>query len=214
MGDAAADLPGWEGICFPVDNDGQMDDVPERVAGATTTLLCGPSLGTATRDCCRDHLARGAADGREVAWVTYTRPPPVCVESLGADVPVRGVLAVGDGTHRETSETAATVEVVATPEDVTALGIKLSRLLSATDGDLAVCFDAVTAMLQYVDAETAYTFVHAIATQLYAAGARAHFHLDPAAHDRSTVDLFASLCDAVVDVGGDESTVRTRPAIE
>lgn len=69
-------------------------------------------------------------------------------------------------------------------------------------------------MCQYVEPVTVYGFLHTIAVQLYAADATAHFHIDPAAHDDATVDLFTSLCDAVVDVSGDEPTVRTRPAIE
>jgi len=169
-----------------------MTDVPEMVAGVTTTLLCGASMGGETRDCCESLLASGAADGREV----------------------RGVLAVGDAPHWETAIDGVDVEVVATPGDITALGIKLSRFLSGGDGELTVCFDSVTAMCQYVEPETAYGFLHTIAVQLYAADATAHFHVDAAAHDESTVDLFASLCDAVVDVSDDEPTVRTRPAIE
>jgi len=70
-------------------------------------------------------------------------------------------------------------------------------------------------MCQYVELETAYGFLHTIAVRFpYAADATAHFHMDPAAHDESTVDLFASLCDAVVGVGDDEPAVRIRPALE
>jgi len=35
--------------------------------------------------------------------------------------------------------------------------------------------------------------------------------MDPAAHDESTVDLFASLCDAVVGVGDDEPAFGSGP---
>jgi len=191
-----------------------MSDVARRVRGATTTLLCSQSIGTATEGCCRDLLQHGAEDGREVVWVTYTRAPEMCVDSLPADTPVRGVLAVGDGTHWETSVPDVPVEVVATPEDVTALGIKLSRLLSDGETDLVVCFDSVTAMLQYVDRETAYTFLHTITAQLYAADATAHLHINPAAHDSETVALFASLCGAVVEFEETEATVRTRPVVD
>lgn len=188
-----------------------MSDVTSQVAGLRTTLLCGPSLGSQTRGCCPELLSAGAADGREVLWVTYTRPPAACVRSVPDDVPVRGVLAVGDAPHWETSVEGVDVEVVATPEDTTALGIKLSRFLSGGEEELVVCFDSVTAMCQYVEPDTAYGFLHTIAVQLYQADATAHFHLDPAAHEEPTVDLFTSLCDAVVDTTGDEPSVRTRP---
>lgn len=185
-----------------------MTEVTDRVAGVTTTLLSGSSTDSGQH--CPDLLTAAATTGREVLWVTYTRPPEACVASVPDDVPVRGVLAVGDGPHWETSMDDVDVEVVATPEDITALGIKLSRFLSGDDG-LVVCFDSITAMCQYVDPETAYGFLHTIAVQLHASDATAHFHIDPAAHEESTVDLFASLCDAVVDASGDEPTVRVRP---
>jgi hypothetical protein len=70
-------------------------------------------------------------------------------------------------------------------------------------------------MLQYVEVETAYEFLHAITGQLYAADARAHFHIDPTAHDRMTVDSIASLFDAVVEFDdGPDPTIRKRHLIE
>ena len=187
-----------------------MTEVTDLVTGVTTTLLCGQSVESDSRECCQDLLTADAAAGREVLWVTYTRSPTVCVDSVPDDVSVRGVLAVGGATHWEAHLDETDVGVVATPEDITAMGIKLSRFLSGGDGDLVVCFDSITAMCQYVEPETAYGFLHTIAIQLYAADATAHFHVDPAAHDASTVDLFASLCDAVVELDGDEPAVRTR----
>jgi hypothetical protein len=77
-----------------------------------------------------------------------------------------------------------------------------------------VCFDSLTAMLQYVDVETAYEFLHAITGQLYAADARAHFHIDPTAHDRTTVDSIASLFDAVVEFGADGLETRKRHLLQ
>jgi hypothetical protein len=65
-------------------------------------------------------------------------------------------------------------------------------------------------MFQYVDVETAYEFLHAITGQLYAAAARAHFHIDPTAHDQQTVDSVASLFDAVVTLGDGEPSIRKR----
>lgn len=183
----------------------------DRVGGATTTLLCGEPLGSDGREGCIEHLAGGDGD---VLFVTYGGFPTGRVESLPDGASVRCVLAVGDGPHREAPLDDVPVEVVSTPGDVTALGIRLSRALSATDGDLAVCFDSVTAMCQYVERETAYNLLHTLDAQLYAADARAHFHLDPAAHDPATVDLFTSLCDAAVDLRGEDPVVRTRPAVE
>jgi hypothetical protein len=69
-------------------------------------------------------------------------------------------------------------------------------------------------MLQYVELETAYEFLHAITGQLYAADARAHFHVDPSAHDSQTVDSITSLFDAVVELDDGDPTVRKRALID
>jgi hypothetical protein len=191
-----------------------MVDVPEVLSRATTTLVSGQSLGSASANFCDALLGNACNAGASIGWVTYTRPPADCAEAVPAGADIAGVIAVGDNAHWEQPDGAVDVEVVATAEDITALGIKLNRMVSEADADLVVCFDSVTAMCQYVDRETAYTFLHTITAQLDHAGARAHFHLDPAAHDPSTVDLFASLCDAVVDIDEDGRTVQTRPAIE
>jgi hypothetical protein len=68
-------------------------------------------------------------------------------------------------------------------------------------------------MLQYVEVETTYEFLHAVTGQLYAADARAHFHVGTNAHDRQTVDSITSLFDAVVELGDGEPTVRKRELI-
>jgi hypothetical protein len=171
-------------------------------------------MGSAATDCCASLLTEYADDGAAVGWVTYTRPPADCVASVPQETDLAGVIAVGDNTHWDQPDGGVDVEVVATAEDITALGIKLNRLVDAADGDLVLCFDSVTAMCQYVERETAYTFLHTITTQIEHAGAAAHCHLDPAAHDQETVDLFASLCDAVVEINGEDCSVQTRPAIE
>ncbi|MFC7196871.1 hypothetical protein ACFQL4_23180 [Halosimplex aquaticum] len=107
-----------------------------------------------------------------------------------------------------------TVEHVSSPSDLTGLGIAISELLSEWEDAPRVCVDSLTAMLQYVEAETAYEFLHAITGQLYAANARAHFHIDPSAHDRTTVDSIASLFDAVVKFGDGEPRIRKRHLLQ
>jgi len=117
-----------------------MTGVAEMVDGATTTLLCGASLGGETQECCEELLTAGADDGREVLWVTYTRPPADCVASVPEDVSVRGVpLSATRPTGRRPS-TASTSRWWPPPETSPRWGIKLSRFLSAGDDDLTVCF--------------------------------------------------------------------------
>jgi len=194
-----------------------MSDLPAEICESGTTLLCSPSMhGGDSGDAICTELLGSQGDDRTVLWVTYTRSPSACVESFpdGAGEPSFSVIAVGE-TATADPETLGdvSVETVSAPADLTGLGITLSQTLSKTD-DVTLCFDSLSALLQYVDRETAYEFLHAVTGQLYAAGATAHFHLDPTAHDRRTVDTLASLFDAIVDLRDGDLSVRSRRLLQ
>jgi KaiC/GvpD/RAD55 family RecA-like ATPase len=161
-------------------------------------------------DGCLELLSAATAE-TTVLWVTYSRSPSDCLEryreSGGAGS--LSVIAVGDMPTDTPRDSAVTVKSVSTPDDLTGLGITLSQALSTHD-DAIVCFDSLTVLLQYVDTETAYEFLNAVTGHLYAADARAHFHLDPSAHDSQTVDALASLFDVIVDRDDGEWSVRRR----
>jgi hypothetical protein len=99
---------------------------------------------------------------------------------------------------------------VSTPSDLTGLGITIGEFLSEFDEPVHICFDSLTSLLQYVDLQTTYEFLHAITGQIYAASARAHFHIDPAAHDEMTVETITSLFDARISLAADEPTIDIR----
>ncbi|WP_245180640.1 DUF835 domain-containing protein [Haloarcula amylovorans] len=194
-----------------------MNECPDWVAAAATTLVSAPSMSgeDGGGGVCTDLLGRANSE-TTILWVTYTQTPSACVETYRETThstdatPSLSVIAVGDtGTDADLSGEAVTVQTVSTPGDLTGLGITLSQSLSEHD-DVIVCFDSLTALLQYVDVATVYEFLHAVTGQLYAADASAHFHIDPRAHDRQTVDALASLFDAVVECHDGERTVRTR----
>jgi len=94
------------------------------------------------------------------------------------------------------------------PGDLTGLGIAIAESLGP---DTAVCFDSLTAMLQYADRERSFQFLHALGERCASAGATAHYHLDPEATDETTVAALSTLVDAVVDTGA--GTVSVRPEL-
>ena len=69
-----------------------------------------------------------------------------------------------------------------------------------------VCFDSVTDMFQYVDFEEGFEFLQTLVAKSHTVGARTHVHIDPGAHDGTTVAAVTSLFDARVS----GSEVRTR----
>lgn len=187
-----------------------MDNVTDRIAGATTTLLCGRSMDADVTYLCDDMIDARIAAGRKLLLVTYSGSAAARFEGAewGAD-DVCGILQVGDALGSPGADVPVDVETVSTPSDHIALGIKLNQFLADADAPLVVCFDSVTQLLQYADEEKAYRFLHIVTSHFADADARAHLHMDRAAHAESTVDAIASLCDAVVDLDADPQ-VRTR----
>jgi len=193
-----------------------MADVAAEVADARNVLLCAPSMSGAEREVCSDLLLAGDPGATGVLWVTFRRDARACVDqwTAGTDRQPRdgAVIAVGDTADAVDVDWAAT-ETLSSPSDLTGLGIAVGEFLSEWEGDLMVCFDSLTAMLQYVELETAYEFLHTLTGQLYAADARAHFHVDPTAHDAETVEAVKMLVDAVATLRDGESAVQSRHVI-
>ena len=118
----------------------------------------------------------------------------------------------GSGPSYDHDEAGAVpvVETVSDPADLTGMGIALNRALetwSPTANQTVLCFHTLTMLLQYVDTERVYRFLHVITSQLAEADALAHVHLDPHAHDPRTLSTLSTLFDAVIrlDENGDLS---------
>ncbi|QLH76303.1 hypothetical protein HZS55_02845 [Halosimplex rubrum] len=193
-----------------------MTDLHTELADARNVLLCAPSMSGGEAEACTDLLIPSNPAGATALWVTFRSDATDCVDQWVAETDERpaeaAVVVVGESPGSRPD--GVTVEHVSSPSDLTGLGITIGELLSGWETPPVVCFDSLTALLQYVDVETAYEFLHAVTGQLYAADARAHFHIDPTAHDRTTVDSIASLFDAVVEFGDDGPETRKRHLLQ
>jgi hypothetical protein len=195
--------------------------ITEELGEATNVLLGAPSMSGDTQDTCVDLLSQGTPEDASVLWVSFRKPPGDCVAEWqahhDANPGTYGVIVVGDTTGTgggDADINPAAVQSISNPSDLTGIGIKVGEFISGRDGPIAVCFDSLTALLQYVDLETAYEFLHALTGQLYSADAVSHFHIDPSAHDEQTIDTILSLFDAMIHLGGDEPETRTRYPLE
>jgi hypothetical protein len=150
--------------------------------------------------------------------VSYTRSPDEWLENWRSSVgPLPGqctVVGMGETTRSAAASGGASVGPMAdvtvigeNPEDLTGLGITLGERL---DRRTMLSFDSLTALLQYVDADLAFRFLHSLTGQVAGAGASAHYLLDPEAHDQRTVATLTELFDAVADRTDDGWTVYTR----
>ena len=194
------------------------DPLPEALADPSSVLVLEESRAD---DTCRALLA-GNGHGRDLLGVTFAGSvhdrlavwdplgdDPVgnaTVVSMGAVT--RGA-AAGDGTG---PSLPLQIEAIEEPDDITALEVTIHERLTnwQTDAVTVACFHSITDLLDHVDERTASRFVDSLARRFAAAGATAHFHMDPSAHDAATIDRFRDCFDTVVTTHADGTqTVET-----
>ena len=191
---------------------------------ANNVLLLAPPMDAHAEDGCVDLLTVDPPAGEDVLFVTFVESPDQRLEAwrrgAGDDRPAKlGFVNVDDSTRSAAAASpppsggALSVRSVSSPADLTDIGIKLNAYLAewADDGNqIVVCFHSVTTLLQYVDLQRAFRFFHVITGRVRESGARAHYHVDPSAHDERTLNTLMTLFDGVARWEGDDWQVRNR----
>lgn len=190
----------------------------DRLDGASTVLLLAP---TAADETCIELLSAEPSNYENVLSVTFAQSAYERLEVLDTQMtadPARGtIISMGEFTRSTATASGGgppmspfAIETVEDPTDLSALGIRISDALSTradTDGQTVACIHSLTDLLALVDEETARGFLDVLTDKFEAAGAIAHYHLDPTAHDEQTVAELRSRFDAVVEV--DDSGEQT-----
>lgn len=182
------------------------------VADASNVLFLAPSLGEAGEERCLDLFVPSDPTGTRLLGVSYTRTADRWLDLLREHVerPPSDLAVVSVGTTTRSAAAASgdarrangVVQTVESPDDLTGLGITLGQQLSAwtetSDEPVTVCFDSLTVLLQYVDLQRAFRFLHVLSGRVESMGVNAHYHLDPDAVDEQTVATLTSLFEAVL----------------
>ncbi|WP_435153599.1 DUF7504 family protein [Haladaptatus sp. DFWS20] len=144
-------------------------------------------LGSAT-DC-----TSGSNDGttKVIERVTHTRGAAMASNA--------GYEGAGTDTEPETT--------VLTSRSLPRLGITISEVIDEFDrecgglesGELRVCFDSLTPLLEEYDQESVFRFLHILTARIRHVNGMAHFHL-PAEMDSTIINTLAPVFDAVVEV--------------
>lgn len=190
------------------------DTVEEAFSRSPNVLLLAPLQSRTTDHRCIDLLVPNRDPAPAVLFVTVTRPAESCIDSwreFSTTDPVEfRVLTLGDTSRRGTRSTTVslpdtsadvTLESLSDPSDLTRLGVTLGRNLtdmSDKGATVTVCIHSLTALLQYVSPDRLFRFLHILQQKVASLDVRAHYHLDPAAHEEQTVTVFRSLFDTVV----------------
>ncbi len=188
----------------------------KRLNGAANILVLEPSFGSTTRGVCMDLLTDEDPPSATVLGITYRQSPSEWIDDWEAHTetaPAQGmVLSVGDWTASTVSSGRGpdtvdrwSVEVIENASDLTGLGIELSEFLeNAHEAETVdrprLCFDSLTALLQYADLKRVFRFLHVVTGRVKSANGVGHYHLDPDAHDEQTLATIKGLFDAVVEV--------------
>lgn len=186
-----------------------------KIEGASSVLVLGPAVNAAVDDACVGHLPSG--EDAYVIAVNFSPSPDVWLDRYAsrADADPAGVVLVTtneSAVDADAYEWPVGVEGLSTPGDLTGIGMIISKYLERWHdrGRVALCFDSLTALLQYEEPSNVYRFLHIISTRLAGAGATAHFHLDPATQDAQTVSTLRSPFEAVASFDDGEWTVKRR----
>lgn len=124
------------------------------------------------------------------------------------EMPTRlGVIGVGvadrnDGGDPVSTEGSDVLSVVRNPANASDLGIAISLYLqdwATDDAQTAFGFHSLTAMLDHVDAETTFRFLHVLGRRLADTETGGRFYLDPAATDERTVRTLRPVFNDVVE---------------
>lgn len=94
------------------------------------------------------------------------------------------------------------VKTVATPSNLTGIGVKTTPYLGRWDNAVTVV-EPLTVLFQYADTREVYQFLHVLLAQLRSSGGEVQVYVDPMVESERTIELLKSLFDAVVEYDPD-----------
>lgn len=175
---------------------------------ATNVLVETPTFVPHGWEVCADLLSTSQPERTDLLFVTLNTPPSVCLDQWEAHNQGERPANVAFVTPHEEGDVSSsgerrlpdgcTVETVSSAGDLTELGTRISTVLDGWDGpdeQPVLCFRGLSILLQYREVDPTARFLHAVATRVERIGGRAHYHIDPEAHEAATLETFRSLLD-------------------
>lgn len=183
--------------------DGAVSELP----AGTNVLVRGPAMSGKRRLAFR-LLAAGHETGDGILCVTTGDTAASLLEEFEARLPAldRDRVAIVDCSGSDDRRTIqeVTTERVSSPGDLTGISIgtaKLLQVFSERDvSDVRHGLVSVSTLLQYLDLNVVFKFLHIYTSRIDDTGGLGVFTLDDASHDPKTVNTVLSEFDCVVDL--------------
>lgn len=183
-----------------------------RLEQSSNVLLLAPLTPTGNRACLELLASTTPPEQANVAAITYTPPPETWiadwrtrVETLPAELAFIHANKIQTASEEGSLPEGVSVARVDPnqPMDIIApLSEQLTRW-EGNDNETVVSVQTLSILLEYVDFDTAFRYLHILTHRVQAAGAIGFYHMDPDIHDEETVNTLKSLFDAVVEVSAD-----------
>ncbi|WP_240334597.1 MarR family transcriptional regulator [Halorussus sp. MSC15.2] len=181
---------------------------------SSNVLLLAPLTPTGNRACLELLASTTPPEDANVAAVTYTPPPETWISDWKKYIErLPDELAF---IHANTVETTGDYDESELPPDVSVARVDpnqpmdiiapLSEQLTRWNGNgnqTLVSVQTLTILLEYVDFDTAFRYLHILTHRVQAADAIGFYQMDPDIHDEETINTLKTLFDAVVEVSDD-----------
>lgn len=99
-------------------------------------------------------------------------------------------------------DTDSAIHRVSSPADLTGMGVAFTQAVDGmgTPDRLRFGFVSISTLLQYVDAERAFSFLHVLSRRTSAAGYLGVYSIDPTTHEDRFVNVVTSIFDAAIEI--------------
>ncbi|WP_435115824.1 RAD55 family ATPase [Halolamina sp. C58] len=196
----------------------------EALPSGTNVLITGPAM-VGKREVAFRLLAAGHEAGEGVLCVTTKASAASLLREFERQVPTLdpnrvGIVDCSGSESREAIRQIAT-ERVGSPGDLTGVSIGTAKLLkrfSERDvSDVRHGLVSISTLIQYLDVETVFKFVHIYTSRIEDTGGLGVFTLEETAHDPQTTNTITSEFDCVIELreteDGREVRVKGLPGV-
>lgn len=187
-------------------------DIADELSAASNVLVLEDG-SSSVQERVHETLLGGLSDEpTDVLAVTFSQPEPwldAWADRLPTDDANLGLVQLTETGGWEGKRGSAHVRSV-DPSDLTGLGMAVRDFFDgvvSSPRPSVACFDSVTGLCEYNEVRTLFRFLRVVTQQVQTAGATAHFHLDPVAHDQQSLARLKPPFDAHVEIDAGEDSV-------